>query len=489
VPKSSVKNVLVILCDQLRKDCLGCYGNAYIRTPHIDSLARRGVRFTRNYVANPICMPNRLSLLSGMFPANHGLWTNGLLVKDEGATLMHHLAAAGCQTASIGKIHFEPTDCAADAGSCESFDRWRTKPDMEGFHGPFWGFEYVELQDGHGSVEQHMRPWFVERGGRDDMLVPDANGVHELPNHLNSSAFVGERTVNYLRGVRDADRPFFLVASFPDPHAPFIAGRESVAGRSGDDVVMPVGSPEDLAERPAHYRQHLDGAWHRSGARQPAHPGGIPEALCRKRIALTYAMIEQIDVNVGAILGALEEQGLADDTAVIFTSDHGELLGDHGLWHKGPFFYEGLINTPLIVAMPGHARGAVISDALVSAVDLAPTICDALGVSAPFYVDGISQLPVIDGASAQLRHSCLLEYRNGYSEKDCCTKALITRTHKYIRYQTGERELTDLQNDPVETYNVSGQPAYADVEAQLADGLLTLLLQTQSKKPIQISLA
>ena len=158
-----MKNILFILCDQLRKDSLGCYGNPYAVTPHLDALAGRSTRFTRNYVANPICMPNRHSLFSGMYPRNHGVWTNGLLVPDCGDNLMHHLSKHGYQTASIGKIHFEPDGCSAECGSMESEDLWQKNPKMNDFHGPFWGFDYIELADRHHGTSGHMTEWFQKR--------------------------------------------------------------------------------------------------------------------------------------------------------------------------------------------------------------------------------------------------------------------------------------------------------------------------------------
>jgi len=483
------KNVLVILCDQLRKDCLGCYGNPYIKTPNIDALAREGLRFNRNYVVNPICMPNRLSLFTGMYPRNHGVWTNGLLVRDDGYTMMDRLTEAGYQTANIGKIHFEPMgNCGS---SRESHSYWEGRGGVDGFHGPYWGFDYVEITNSHGGASMHMVKWYYENGGTDDMLVRRSasgdrdGGVRSLPDRLTSSAFVGERTVNYLENIRDKEKPFFLVASFPDPHHPFVASEERMAARGYDNIGSPVGTPEDLQSRPLHYRQHLVGSWGRAGSGGIAtRPGGIPEAVARERTAHTYAMIELIDEYVGMILSSVREQGLADDTIIIFTSDHGELLGDFGLWHKGPFFYEGMIGTPMILSMPGTNPG--VKDSLFSAVDMAPTILDLLGIGVPFYMDGISQASIVRGETDSVRDHCLADYRNGFGDKDRNSKALVTKDYKYVRHQTGERELNDLINDSEEKKNVSGDAEYYEIERQMENRLLDALLSTESKIPAQL---
>lgn len=486
-------NILMIVCDQLRKDCLGCYGNTDIHTPNLDRLAAESIVCTGNYVANPICMPNRMTMFSGMYPRNHGIWTNGLLIRDEGVTLMNHLKEFGYATASIGKIHFEPGGCEPEAGSRECEIWWEQEKKADLFHGPYWGFDYIELQDNHHKPSHHMIQWFKEHGGTEDMTrihssVGDKeSGIMDMPAALHPSSYIGERTVNYLRCLRPRDKPFFLTASFTDPHHPFVSPRESYEKRNNLGYRKPVGTPEDLKTRPSHYREHLDGSWSRSGLKVPGHPGGVAENTAEERIKNTYAMIELIDENVGKILKELEVQGLKDNTIIIFTSDHGELLGDFGLWHKGPFFYEGLINTPLIIKIPGVAPG--ICHELISDADLVPTICELIDVPIPYYVNGISHRDTLIAGKKGRRTHCLVEYRNGYFEKDCNCKVLITKRYKYMRYENGEKELTDLLNDPCELANVCENPCYQEVERELAETLLMELLRTESKKPYQLCLA
>lgn len=487
-------NVLVIMCDQLRKDCLGCYGNEYIETPNIDKLAKESIICSRNYVANPICMPNRLSLFSGMYPRNHGLWTNGLLIKDRGYTLMHSLNSFGYQTASIGKIHFEPCGCEASSGSKESDDWWSSNPKAQDFHGPFWGFDYIELADKHHGESGHMIKWFKDNGGKPEMFtskeghtIEDETGWDDVPKNLHSSSFVGERMCNYLKNIRNKEKPFFAVASFPDPHHPFTAPKVCYDKVHDKPFKKPIGSPDDLLSRPTRYKQMQEGIWNRNGISKSENRLGIGEELAKERTLNTYGMIELIDENVGKIIDELKSQNLWDNTIVIFTSDHGDLLGDFGLWKKGPFFFNGLVNTPLLVHIPKVAPRKC--DNLISSVDLAPTICSLLKLPVPYYMDGLSQDDVLVGKEKQKRKNCMIEYHNGYFENDLCYKVLITDRYKYCLCQTGEEELTDLTLDPNEINNVANNPEYKNTVTELKSELLLQVMKTESKVPLQLSLA
>ena len=305
-------------------------------------------------------------------------------------------------------------------------------------------------------------------------------GYDPVPEELHSSAFVGERMCHYLSHIRDPKKPFFAVASFPDPHHPFISPKTALERWRGKPLQEPCGSPDDLNCRPERYRQMLNGEWSRSGLKKARYPGGISKELSQARLENTYAMVEMIDTQVGRILDTLHEQGLDKDTIIVFTSDHGELFGDYGLWTKGPFFFEGLISTPLLLSVPGRQAGTF--DALFSAVDLAPTLCGLLSLPVPYYCDGLDLSGAVMAESQVHRDACLLEYRNGYESCDCNHKVLITQRYKYVHSQNGDRELTDLQEDPQEKRNL----LYEDPQNPLGDHMMKLLLEevlcTESKK-------
>lgn len=486
------KNVVVILADQFRKDCIGAYGNSCVNTPNIDRLAAQSIQFERSYVANPICSPNRMTWFSGMFPSNHGTYTNGLVKQDDGRTVMHELAGQGYQTASIGKIHFNPYSVESAGQSFESVERWGEIPEEDGYTKGYFGFDYLELTIGHTLPKAHYYKWFKEQGGQDDMFAvtpcgevystDEICGVRNMPSRLSSSAFVGERSVHYLREVRDKENPFFLCASFPDPHHPFTSCYDDYERWKDREVKAPVGTPKDLDQRPPHFKQQYCGSWSRKGVYSCKHESGIPKEVEIERIRHTYGMIESIDRNVGLILAELERQGLMNDTIIILASDHGELLGDHGLWLKGPFLYEGLINTPLFMYIPGISPR--VSNGLISAVDMAPTILELLGFEVPAYVDGISQVPHIQDEKCRVREVCMVEYRNGY-DSDIHVNAVVGEKSKFIMYETGEQEYTDLAKDPEEKENAANLDIYDKAVAKAAKTLLLERLKAKTKGCVQ----
>ncbi len=528
------KNIILIMADQQRKDFLGCYGNPYVRTPNIDAIASRSVQFDQCFVNNPICMPNRMSIFTGMYPRNHGMWTNGLMLPHTLPTLADTLAGQGYHTCSIGKLHFEPTDCGdkAPMGSREDHRYWKQVGDDIDWYGPYWGFEHVEFTVGHATTPiAHYGKWFHENGGTDEMAqakkIPpfDCCGVTTMPERLHDSIFIGERSADYIHQHVGDEEPFFLVASFPDPHHPFNPPYETALRYKDVPVKLPVNEDDDLATRPIHYRQQQQGVWHRAGILKETPDmteeekaqvkknveiisefmdekilaglglltrGGSTEEKLEsnrveaqerdQRIRNTYAMVDLIDQGVGKILDALKETGSLEDTIIVVTADHGELMGDHGVWLKGPFFYDGLVNVPLMIAAPGVEPGQTC--ALTSSIDIYPTICELAGVQAPRWCDGVSQVPALSGE--EVRRSCLIEYRNGYFENDVNTMGYIDEDYKFIQYQNGACELTDRKKDPQENVNLAADPANAALVTQYREKMLMAMLGTGTKFPDQI---
>lgn len=473
------KNIVLILCDQLRKDCISSYGNPYIRTPHIDALANEGVRYEKCYVTNPLCMASRVSIFSGMYPRNHGLWANGVLAKDEGMTLPHHLISYGYQTANIGKMHFEPTGDQTGELSTEAKVHWN-KDAWHQIKPSYWGFEHIKSTIGHSIVTGNYREWFLEKGGVDEMFQVDYDGEHtggmHMPAELHCSNYVGEMARDYILSQRDKDKPFFLTVSFPDPHFPFTPPKERIEERP---VKMPIGDVSDLENRNIRYRQHYDGSWDRDGVGEAKTPEGISKALTKKRIAYSYDMIELVDENIGKVIEAIKEEGLYEETIFVFISDHGELMGDHGLWFKGPFLYEGVINVPFIIV--DHEKRGKVENRLVQTIDMMPTVCDLVGVPTPHYVDGISLKD-----ETKVRKNCLVEYRNGYGKEDFSVYAMVNEKYKLIHYDNGEYELTDLGKDPEERCNVARAEAYSEIAWNMTSAMLNEIMRTSTNRFIQI---
>lgn len=476
----AVKNILLILADQLRSDTLCCYGNNGIRTPHIDALAADGIRYDRCYTANPLCMPSRHSLFSGMYPHNHGVYTNGVMARDEGKTLPRWLRYAGWQTANIGKMHLEPTLDAGGKYSEEAKVHWMADPSHQIPPG-YRGFDYIRSTIGHSVVTGNYREWFLSHGGTEEMFQVDYTGPHTGGMHmlaaLHCSSYIGEAAERYLRIDREKEKPFFLTVSFPDPHFPFTPPRELVRDR---DVTPPAGGPEDLEGRHQRYREFWEGSWTPEGNGQ-ASGSAVDGNLTKERIARTYEMTELMDRAVGRIVTALKEEGLYEETAIFFLSDHGELLGDHGLWFKGPFLYEGLIRVPLLCV--DHVHCGKTSGRLVSLVDIAPAVCDLLGISPMPWADGRNFLP-----GSPRRESCLVEYRNGYRSRgrDFTVYAHVTEKDKLIRWDDGFCEFTDFNEDPDERTNLAGNADFLETSGKREAELLSALMKNVTNRFEQI---
>jgi len=528
-----MKNIVLIMADQLRKDYIGCYGNPYVRTPNLDSLAERGVKFEQCYVSNPICAPNRMTMFTGRYPHNHGIFTNGLMPPTTWPTIADVLHHQGYDTCSIGKLHFEPTDCGPSTpeGSREDHRLWKKVGDDIDWYGPYWGFDHVEFTCGHATAPiAHYGKWFHENGGTDEMakiqkIGPfDACGVTTMPERLHDSIFVGERSADYIRDHANGEKPFFLVASFPDPHHPFQPPYETAMRYVDAPIKTPVAEDDDLSGRPEHYLQMKQGIWHRAGLlkelpgmtdEQKEKVRRTPEIIAEfmdeqilkglgltsggnseprdedqnsvsekeraQRIRNTYAMVDLIDQGVGKIIDALKETGTLEDTIFLITSDHGELMGDHGLWLKGPFFYDGLIKVPFIVGAPGIEPGR--SEALASSIDILPTLCELAGVNIPRFCEGVSQVSAMNGDTP--RTDCLIQYRNGYFDSDVYTMGYIDENYKFIQYQTGACELTDRKNDPEERINLANDPMNSALVSEYRTKLLMKILNSGSRYPEQ----
>jgi len=470
-----LKNILLILTDQQRKDALGCYNPNIDFTPNIDSLAENGVCFTNNFVANPVCTPNRISIFTGRYVKNHGVHSNGLITRKASPNIVEYLKGKGYQTASFGKIHFEPYTCDFIEDSRESFKYWNNKEAK--LELPYYGFEIVELTVRHTAPVAHYGKWFYENGGTDEMLEFDEfkKPYRNMPANLHDSTFVAEKTVDFLKNRRIPGKPFLAVASFPDPHFPFNPPKEYYDKFKDMEIEIPKGKEEDLIGRPPRYMEHYRREYYPKGTYGPAYE--IDDEITRKRIISTHAMNNLIDDCVGKIMKALKDENLVDDTLVIYTSDHGELLGDFGLWYKGEFFFDCSINVPLIMSNPSLKGGGAITD-MVSSIDIIPTALGFAGIDLPAFSDGLSHFERIIHGGKWQRDYTLTEYR-GKEEVNCI--CYTDKEYKFVYYENGNRELTDRINDPDELRNIYHEEP--DTIVRYEKKLLQALVETKSDYP------
>lgn len=486
-------NILLITSDQHRGDCYGFEGK-FVKTPHLDRMAREGTRFSNCITPNAVCQPSRSSILTGLLPRTHGVSDNGIDLEVEQGELGfgRTLANAGYQSGYVGKTHFSTHHTFAPTGTPE--DK-RTIPSMsEDWMGPYMGFDHMEtMMIGHYANGRptpppnslHYERWLYadNRGAEkialwDTHLAPDTGFAQTwnsaMPVAWHHSTWVGNQTVRYLE--QHKDEPFVMWASFPDPHTPFDCPEPWSRLHNADDVEMPYHGERDFERRPWWHEKSFGGTpdmpdkelvKHRATWSRVKSPN---EAQMRQTIANYYGMISLIDHNVGRILTALDELGLSENTLVIFTSDHGDWLGDHGLLLKGPMLYEGLLRVGCIARGPNVGADQVVEEP-ISTLDLSATFYDYAGVAEPQELHSRSLKGLLEGKndSRDFAHS-EWDLRRSRSGVDLNLQTVRSKTAKLtIEETSGAGEMYDLNNDPHEMDNLFGDPGYTSLQKELTD--------------------
>lgn len=504
-------NVLVFCVDEMRADHLACAGNPIVQTPNLDRLAARGTRFRNACCNNPICMPARATMFTGLLPRDHGLRTNGQSLRTDLPTVAGVLAEAGYRTHSAGKLHLTPWIPAPGTWNAERFpeaaEGWNGGM-MREFPVPYYGFQTVDFVGGHGSwCWGPYMEWVRAQGGDPALLSSKSaraprTGAPEcfkmaLPQELHFNRFIADSTIRLLESSAGEKKPFFAWCSFPDPHAPLCP--PAPYGDLYDPAAMPLPHRREgeLDALPPIYREILAGRAHPNGIDNT----GITDAHWREMLAMTYGMVTHVDTEIGRVLAALERSGHAENTVIVFITDHGDMMGDHGLIWKAFYTFRGCINIPLIVAAPGMAGGKV-SEALVSQIDLMPSLLDLCGVPLPAgsmpdtragypcgetvplqAFPGRSWRPLLEGRSDSGRDEIVIENddpTSGYQ-----VRCLVTRTHRLAIFPGTEHgELFDLAKDPWELNNRWYDPAAAGLRSELTARLLDAYSRATPGYPI-----
>ncbi|MDB5811415.1 MAG: sulfatase, partial [Betaproteobacteria bacterium] len=435
----------------------------------------------------------RASILTGQLPLTHGVWDNGVdldpRVGDRG--FAGTLGRAGYDTAFLGKAHFSTKATFAPTGTPEcNKSQAKYGPD---WYGPYMGFEHVELTVlGHlhrtRPLERpamgHYERWLLTRGENEEAvklwatgLPPDVGAAQTwnsaLPVAWHNSTWVADRTIHFLE-QRDQSKPFCAWASFPDPHHAFDCPEPWSRLYDPKSVTLPKNRVKDLERRPWWHKASLEGTpqladptmlkFRAEGSRVPLQ---TDEQLAHMT-ANYYGMISLIDHNVGRMLEALNAQGIANDTLVIYTTDHGELLGNHGLYLKGPTPYEDLLRIGMIARGPGVSANAVVTEP-VSTLDLAATFYDYAGAKAPGALQSRTLKPLLEGKAAP-RDAAWSEWHVHPSRcgVGLQLRTVRTKTHKCtFELGSGAGELYDLVNDPEEMHNRFDDPAHRNVRDEL----------------------
>jgi arylsulfatase A-like enzyme len=478
-------NILLITSDQQHWNTLGVL-NPRIQTPNLDRLCREGTRFSRAYCPNPTCTPTRASIITGMSPSQHGAWSLGTKLSEDIPTVGDYLREAGYRSSLIGKAHFQPLATAPDQTSVEcqptlrDLDFWQEFNDR---NAPWYGFDHVELARNHADeahVGQHYALWMEEKGlhnWRDYFQdypadKPARTGEWDLPAEFHYSTWTAERTIAALENDAQSGRPSFVWASFHDPHPPYLV--PAPWSQMYDPTEMEPGTLTDgeMERLPEHFRRTQEetpdfSPWQETGhGNHGFHSHLTDDAVSRRNMALYYGMTSFMDEQIGRILDYLESSGQAENTLVVFTSDHGHFLGQHGLWAKGAFHYEDVLKVPFLVRWPNRVAMGTESDALQCLVDLAPTFLDACGIAVPGGMTGRSQYEVWTGEEASVRDEVIIEFRHQPTKLHLRT--LVTERYKLTVYRDQNYgELFDLQEDPEERRNRWDDPEYSDVKCSL----------------------
>ncbi|MHC4982367.1 MAG: sulfatase-like hydrolase/transferase, partial [Planctomycetota bacterium] len=414
----SAPNILLITSDQQHYSTLGAV-NEKIKTAALDRLCGEGTRFDRAYCPNPTCTPTRASIITGMYPSQHGAWSLGTKLFEDVPTVGQVLGEAGYLTALIGKAHFQPLASRPGVESVECQPILRDLDFWRNFHGPWYGFQHVETARMHGDeshVGQHYAIWLEDKGlknwrdyFRPRPRRPDGrrktapyflrdNRHWSLPEELHYSRWTAERTVAQIERAAGEGRPFFIWSSFHDPHPPYIVPEPWASMYDPDE--MPAGgiTEGEHDKNPLHFRKTQEADpeyWQGARGGEAIHGGHShlrdPDEL-KKDVACYYGMVSLMDQQIGRIIEALGGQSIAEETLVVFTSDHGHFLGQHGLIAKAIHHYEDLLRVPYIVRWPGRVRVGKVSQAIQNLVDLAPTFLTAAGLEVPGIMTGLSQL-------------------------------------------------------------------------------------------------
>ena len=447
--EASRPNVLFIIVDDLRPE-LGSYGDHYIHSPNMDRLADESVVFSRAYCSVPVCGASRASMMTGLHPTETRFRRyNARIDSDspEAVSLTKRFKQAGYHTVSVGKVFHSPDD------DLESWSKRPWRPDYPNDLGTqvYWRDYQSPENDWTGKVDQP--------GGAPGPAWEAA----EVDDEAYADGKIAARAVKELKSLADRDEPFFLAVGFIKPHLPFNAPKRYWDLYERGDV--------DLAANPFFPKGAPQEAWFRSGELRsytsigPEEEIGFEDSLTLKR---GYAAcVSYIDALVGRVLDQLEALDLRDDTIVALCGDHGWNLGEHDIWGKQTSF-ENSLRTPLMISVPGR-EGGITTDALVSFVDIYPTLCDLAGVEVPSEVDGSSLLPVLRSPEQEIHDHVFSRFGNA----ETITSQKFGYTRFYKPNESGElpEMLYDHTVDPRENVNVVDLPEYREATARFVETL------------------
>ncbi len=480
-------NILFLFSDQQRYDTIGA-NNPLIKTPNLDRLAREGRVFDAAYPPTPVCLPCRASIVTGQYPSTHGATNNMAALPEDYETLTAEVFnRAGYRTHMIGKSHLTPCH---DPCSKEAAPFIHNREYYRNWHGPWYGFQQADIAIGHSTEKHacgmHYGAWLEDRGVDIEKYFGHTDytqyGSWDLPEQFHSSKWIADVAIDSIEQSASREQPFFIWANFQDPHNPCMVPEPWASMYKPEDVPLygyREGEPESFKDKPPHYLEIIEQPG--DYACKPSDPdlhgaGNVchldwSEQQIRENTAAYYGMVSLMDHHIGRILDQLDKTGQADNTIVVFTSDHPDSLGDHGFWFKSLLSFEEIIRVPMIVRYPGRVPAGTRSDAFQNLVDLPATFCAGAGLNIPNEFEGHNQLPAwIDNGNE--RTYCVIEERPERGEFN--QRILITSRYKLVFYANREYgELYDRNEDPDHLRNLWSSEEHRSEREELVRMLLS----------------
>jgi len=513
-------NFLFIITDQHRADHLGCGGNPIVKTPNIDGIAAKGTSWDRFYVANPICMPNRASIMTGRMCSAHGARHNGIPLSKDHTTFVELLKDAGYKSGLIGKSHLQsftglpatnkyetaeglnaPSPHLRDAQKnnrhtpdydLEDTTRWdRTLQDR--IDDDFYGFDHVEVAAGHADqASGDYRLWAREQRADFDDLVGPENALPDnridapqawrtaVPEELYSTNWIADRSAAWLADRAGEDAPFFLQMSFPDPHHPFTPPGKYWDMYDPADIELPSTFGKGSLPPIKAMQEAMENG---TDPRDNQSPFAVTEDEARAIIALTYGMITMIDDAIGRVLKQLDDLGLAEDTVVIFTSDHGDYMGDHGLMLKLLLHYQGIVRVPFIWHDPTAPTKGQVDTGLASSIDISTTILARAGIQPYNGIQG-RDLMSTPPPEAVIVEEDSQRVMTGFDRRQQVRTVITDQYRMSLREGEDWNELYDLTSDPEEVENLYDDPGALSVRHELSELMLRRMISLQDRSPL-----
>ena len=464
-------HILILMTDQQRADSMGCTGAAPLQTPNMDRLAAEGVRFANAVTSCPLCMPARASFVSGLYCHSHGMWANRGRLPAGDETFFQHLQRAGYHTAYVGKSHFYEHLRGEHLRDYEPYMRARGIDTLHETTGP-WATTITR-----SYMTDRWEKLGLYKAFRDDYARrrknPTASWPSPLPAEEFLDSYIGREAVSFVDGY-DGAAPVCLFAGFGGPHEPFDAPGQYATMYDPADcppAIAPEPIPDGLAPAARGYIHRRDSYLKGADAIDPA-------AAAATR-ANYYGKIRLIDEWFGRVLDAFDRRGWLDETLVVHWSDHGEMCGDHGLYHK-MCFYESSVRVPLTIRWPGELPAGQVRPHLAGTVDVFDTLLSAAGCEPSARSQGMNLLDACRDESAPLREAAFSEVALPVDGRSLRTTMVRTDRYKYAVTESAEPiMLFDLAEDPLEQRNLAADPAAADIRAALDHRIQRWLLETQ----------